>query len=71
MAPVNKLNFWQWLGIAIIVVGLLVYLWRTIAADEEAAPEVDDSTPSQVDTTPTTPTTPGTPPAPADGQAGT
>ena len=28
------LNFWQWLGIIIIVVGALAYLWRNMQSEE-------------------------------------
>ena len=32
------LNFWQWLGIAIIVIGALAYLWRNLGSEEPTPP---------------------------------
>lgn len=56
MAPVNAanqdadrrgrsgLNFWQWLGILIIALGVILFLWRNFSGNDETptSPEQQD-----------------------------
>jgi len=42
------LNFWQWLGIAIIVIAGLIYLYRNLRSEPEPTPQQQDqSAPGQ------------------------
>jgi hypothetical protein len=41
------LNFWQWLGIVIIVVGVAFYLWRNLTREEETPEQIDQPAPTQ------------------------
>lgn len=43
------LNFWQWLGIIIIVVGIAIYLWRNFSQEEETPQQIDQPAPTQAD----------------------
>ncbi len=64
MAPVNAanqdadrrdrsgLNFWQWLGILIIALGAVLFLWRNFSGDDEGPTppeEQDQSAPVQAE----------------------
>jgi hypothetical protein len=49
------LNFWQWLGIAIIVLGGLFYLWRNLRSEPEGTPPREDQpAPTQAQSAPAT-----------------
>ena len=57
-----KLNFWQWLGVALLVLGVLMYLMRetTPVANPPAAVDnavTSSTSPTTATTTSTTPTT--------------
>jgi hypothetical protein len=43
------LNFWQWLGIVIIVVGVAFYLWRNFTREEEPPQQIDQPAPTQAE----------------------
>ena len=45
----SGLNFWQWLGIIIIVGGIVYYLWNNLTREEEAPREIDQPAPTQAD----------------------
>ena len=53
------LNFWQWLGIAIIVIGGLFYLWRNMQSGEPTQPqqEQEQEAPVQAQNAQTMPAT--------------
>ena len=37
-----KLNFWQWLGVALLIIGVIVWVWNR--GDEQPAPSDNATT---------------------------
>ena len=52
-----KLNFWQWLGVALLVVGVLMYLMRETTPTANGPAAVDNAVMTPPTTTTTAPAT--------------